>query len=345
MSEDYDGRQVVGLDLHRNRSVMVRMTPAGERLEAVRFSNDREMLARQIAKAGPDPRVVLEATYGWYWAVDALQAAGAEVHLAHPLGVKGFAYRRVKNDVRDASELADLLRMGRLPEAWIAPPAVRELRELVRHRHKLVRMAASIKAQVHAVLGKNGITVTVSDLFGVVGSKQLRTLMLPEPFRARVDSQLRMLDALELEVARFDKLIRTRLREDSGYRVIQRIDGVGPIFAAVFVAELGDVTRFADAARVCSWSGLTPKHRESDATVHRGPITKQGSRLVRWAAIEAVQRAPKGSPMRASYERIVEHRGAQAKNIAKVAAARKLLSLVYYGLRDGEIRCLAHRAA
>ena len=69
-----------------------------------------------------------------YWAVDVLQAAGATVHLAHPLGVKGFRYRRVKNDLRDAADLADLLRMNRLPEAWIAPPATRELRELVRYR-------------------------------------------------------------------------------------------------------------------------------------------------------------------------------------------------------------------
>lgn len=130
MSEEYDGRQIVGLDLHRNRTVMVRMTPAGERLEAVRFPNDAQILAEQIAKAGPAPEVVLEATDGWYWAVDALQRVDASVHLAHPLGVKGFAYRRVKNDVRDAADLADLLRMGRLPEAWIAPPAVRNCREL-----------------------------------------------------------------------------------------------------------------------------------------------------------------------------------------------------------------------
>jgi transposase len=96
---------------------------------------------------------------------------------------------------------------------------------------------------------------------------------------------------------------------------------------------------------VCSWAGLTPRHRESDNTVHRGSITKQGSRLVRWAAVEAVQRAPKASPMRSTYERIVERRGGTGKNLAKVAAARKLVTLVYYGLRDGEIRCLAARPA
>src|ERR687889_2722541 len=94
MSAEYDGRQVVGIDLHRRRSVIVRMTEAGERLGSVRIDNDPMSLATEIGKAGEHPQVVLEATYGWYWAVDVLSDAGAEVHLAHPLGVKGFAYRR-----------------------------------------------------------------------------------------------------------------------------------------------------------------------------------------------------------------------------------------------------------
>jgi transposase len=143
--DKYDGQQVVGIDLHRRRTVIVRMTQAGERLDTVRIDNDPLTLAAEIVKAGESPEVVLEATYGWYWAVDVLQDAGASVHLAHPLGVKGFAYRRVKNDVRDASDLADLLRMGRLPQAWIAPPAVRELREAVRHRAKLVALRTGLK--------------------------------------------------------------------------------------------------------------------------------------------------------------------------------------------------------
>jgi|SRR5271166_1084937 len=149
------------------------------------------------AIAGPRPRcpsryrksdtirVVIEAAYAWYWAVDVLEAAGAEVHLAHPLGVKAYCYRRVKNDERDASDLADLLRMGRLPEAWIAPPEIRELREITRYRHKLVKARTSLKDQVHGVLAKLGIPVTHSDIFGVHGQAWLDELKLPSRTRAR----------------------------------------------------------------------------------------------------------------------------------------------------------------
>ena len=121
-----------------------------------------------------------------------------------------------------------------------------------------------------------------------------------------------------------------------------RISGVGPTFAAIFVAEIGDVGRFSRPEKLCCWAGLTPRHRESDTTVHRGPITKQGSKLVRWAAIEACQRTRAGSKLATDRSRIITTRG---RNIGVVAAARRLLTLVYYGLRDGEIRSLAAGAA
>ena len=185
MTEAYDGRQVVGMDLHRRRSVLVRMTEDGKRLETARITNSAAQLRREIAKAGQHPKVVLEATYGWYWAVDVLEAAGAEVHLAHPLGVKAYSYRRVKNDERDAADLADLLRMGRLPEAWIAPPEIRELREISRYRHQLVKARTSLKDQVHGVLAKLGIPVTHSDIFGVHGQAWLMSSSWPSRTRAR----------------------------------------------------------------------------------------------------------------------------------------------------------------
>jgi transposase len=340
MTEAYDGRQVVGMDLHRRRSVLVRMTEDGRKLETVRIENSPAALRAVIARAGNNPRVVVEATYGWYWAVDVLEEAGAEVHLAHPLGVKAFSYRRVKNDERDCADLADLLRLDRLPEAWIAPEPVRALREVTRYRHKLVGQRTSCKDQVHAVLAKLGIPVTCSDIFGVGGSIWLDGLELSQPYAGKVASLRKVCGLLATEIALLDTAIAGMLDGDRGYQAIRALPGIGPVLGAVITAEIGDVTRFPGPAQLGSWAGLTPRHRESDTKVSRGHITKQGSRILRWALIEAIQHVPAGHPLRQRKEEIIARRGTQARNIAKVAMARQLLTWVFYAMRDGQVRSL-----
>ena len=321
--------------------MIVRISDDGEILETERVVNDPLEFALAVAKAGAGSEVALEATYGWYWAADLLEAQGANVHLVHPLGLH-WDSRRVKNDVLDATELAKRLMRNDLPEAWIAPPELRELRELVRYRAKLVAMRISVKAQVHAVMGKLGILPALDDMFGPGGQRQLDEMALPGAYAIRIESLRDLLELYERELTKIEHEVTRRLRGHVGYRAIQAINGVGPIMAAIFVAEIGDVSRFKSAGHLCSWAGLTPTHRESDAKIHRGHITKQGSNLVRWAAIEAVVRYHGGAPIAASYARVAARRGAM---IARVAAARKLLCLVYYGLRDGEIRCLAEAVA
>jgi transposase len=341
MSVAYDGQQVVGMDLHRRRSVLVRMTADGRKLETARIINSPAELRRVIARAGVSPRVVLEATYGWYWAADTLAAAGAQVHLAHPLGVKAFSYRRVKNDEKDAADLADLLRMGRLPEGWIAPAEIRELRELTRYRIKLVRLRTSCKDQVHAILAKLGVPVTCTDIFGAWGSTWLDGLALPQPYAGKAASLRSLAGELTTEITMLEAAIADLLAHHDGYHAVQALPGIGPVLAAVLVAEIGDITRFPGPARLCSWAGLTPRHRQSDAKVTRGHITKQGSPLVRWALVEAIQHVPAGHPLRQRKDDILARRGAQARNIAKVAAARQLLTWVFYAMRDGQVRDLA----
>src|SRR6266508_1532035 len=175
-------RQYVGIDLHRRRSVIVRMNTDGDKLSTVKIDNDPVALSLALAEAGPDPEVALEATYGWYWAVDALRADGASVHLVHPSGLN-WTHRRVKNDELDAIELANRLRRHDLPEAWIAPPPLRELRELVRYRAKLVALRSGLKAQVHAVLAKQGVIPALDDLFGPVGRAFLDQVDLADAYR------------------------------------------------------------------------------------------------------------------------------------------------------------------
>lgn len=335
------GKEYVGIDLHRRRSLIYRMDQAGEKIDSVRVDNEPSHFAKAVSTAPVGSDVIVEATYGWYWAADLLKEMGYEVHLANPHG-NDWGHRRVKNDERDARDLADLLRLGRLAEAWIAPPKIRELREMIRFRIKLSHVRTGLKAQVHAVMAKNGILPCRGDMWGPGGTAQLDSLELPDAYFNRIAVLRDLVDTFDREIVFLDRDIHRILCDDAGYNAVQAIYGVGRVFAAVFVAEIGDVTRFDSPKALCSWAGLTPKHKESDTHVHRGRITKQGSRLVRWAAIEAVARYHGGEPFRDSFQAIAKRRG---KNRANVAIARKVLTLVYYGLRDGEIRCLGDQDA
>jgi transposase len=190
---------------------------------------------------------------------------------------------------------------------------------------------------VHAVLAACGVQVAMSDLFELGGQQLLQRVELPPAFRARIGSATRVLECLDFEIEVFTNLVTGRLRGHRGYTAIQVIPGVGAILGAVFVAEIGNVHRFRRPSQLSSWAGLTPQHHESDTKVHRGRITKQGSKLVRWAAVEAVQKINKHSRLGQIRDQVGSRRG---RNIGVVAAARELLTLVFYGLRDGHIRCL-----
>jgi transposase len=234
------------------------------------------------------------------------------------------------------------LRMGRLPQAWVAPPPTRELRELVRHRAKRSGCVRTARPEVHAVLAKCGVQVLMSDLFGLAGTELLERLDLPAPYAARIASLRRVMDDLDFEINVFAGIIGGRMAREPGYTAVQKIPGIGPTLGAVLVAEIGDIGRFASASKLSCWAGLTPKHHESDTHLRRGRITKQGSHLVRWAAIESVTTISKGSEVGMLRERVADRRG---RNIGSVAAARRQLEFVFYALRDGHVRALEHLPA
>jgi transposase len=146
------------------------------------------------------------------------------------------------------------------------------------------------------------------------------------------------------EIAVLETAIAGLLEDHQGYRAVHDLPGTGPVPGAVIVAEIGDITRFPRPAGLCSWAGLTPRHRESDVKVSRGHITKPGSRILRWALIEASWHVPAGHRLRQRKDAIITRRGAQARNIAKVAMARQLLTWVFYAMRDGQVRSLAAAA-
>jgi transposase len=176
-----------------------------------------------------------------------------------------------------------------------------------------------------------GIIPELSTLFGPAGRRWLAELQLPTGARSRLDAGLRLIDAVTVEVRRADADLRTGFARDARVRRLLPIPGIGLVTAATVVAEVWDIQRFPSPERLCSWAGLTPGERTSDAHTRRGHITKQGSRWLRWTLVEAATSAVRDPQLGRFTTQIAQRRGPK---IARVALARRLLTLCYYALRD-----------
>jgi transposase len=190
----------VGIDLHRKRSQIAALDEQGRELLSRRVANDQEALRAILAELGGELKVALEATYGWEWLAELLEQERHELHLSHPLRTKAIAAARVKTDAVDARTLAHLLRTDLLPEAYVAPRELRDLRDLLRHRVVLTRMRSALKNRVHALLARQGIQNAHADLFGHGGRRFLVELPLREPARRRLESLLSLIDDLDREI-------------------------------------------------------------------------------------------------------------------------------------------------
>ncbi len=333
----------VGIDLHRKSSQLCALDEHGEQLLSRRVVNEPEALLAALAQLPERPAVALEAAFGWEWLADLLESEGIELHLAHPLRTRAIAAARVKTDAVDARTLAELLRARLLPEAYVAPRELRQLRQLLRQRICLTQLRTSLKNRVHALLAREGIQRRQASLFGPAGRAFLAGLPLRPPERARLEQLLRLIAVFDTEIAALAAEIEARAQSDPRVSVLTSLPGIGRYTALLVIAELGDVGRFASAAKLCSYAGLVPRVRASGGRVRLGAISHQGSPYLRWALVEAAQQASRRpGPLRRRYERIARRRG---RNVAKVALARQLLTLCYYGLRDGEIRCLARASS
>jgi transposase len=176
--------------------------------------------------------------------------------------------------------LAQLLRADLLPEAWIAPQQVRDLRALLRHRASLVRLSTSCKNRVHAALADRGIDQD-RGLWTGPGRAWLADLELPPIPRGIIQDCCGLLDALATPIGRLEREIAALAKPDPRVQALMTLPGVGRLTAMTLVAEIGDIGRFPTARKLCAWAGLTPQVRNSDRTLRHGHITKQGSPWVR----------------------------------------------------------------
>jgi len=320
----------VGIDVHRKRSQVAVVSEDGTVELNKNVVNGSEPMLRLIGDLPSGTPVAFEAAFGWGWLVQLLEDYGFEPHMVHPLRCKAIASARLKNDKVDAAILAQLLRADLLPEAWIAPPKVRQLRALLRHRASLVRVGTQQRNRIHAVAADHGYDRSASYWTGP-GRGWLAELDLPPASREIVTDCLAVIDGLAPVTGRIDGELHQHARGDPRVTVLRTLPGVGEFTALVMVAEIGDITRFGSARKLASWAGLTPTVRGSDLKVRHGNISKQGSAWLRWVMNQAAQTAKRSPDFAATYSSIAKRRG---KKIATIAISRKLLTRAWHLLAE-----------
>lgn len=329
-----------GLDLHKSMSVLVVKDAEGHLVRQGRVPNDLVALQQFFGGCQDQPvTVALEATTNYAWMYDTLESLGHTVKLAHPLKVRAIASARIKTDRIDAGILCDLLRSDLLPTSYVPPLPVRALREILRHRMRLVHDRVQVKNRLTTVLTKVNLSAPGTDSFGVKGRQWLATVSLPPMLAWQRDDGLAQLASLTQQITRIDRELRRLARTEPQVPCLTAIPGIGIFSALLILAEIGDIARFPSAKQLVSYAGLAPGIYQSAGTRHGRGITRQGSRYLRWIMVEDAQHAiRRPGPLRVTYNRL---RPGKGHGKALVAVARKLLVGIYAVLHDGETFCPA----
>ena len=328
---------VMGLDQHRAQITAEWVnTVTGEISRSRVAPAHRESVRRFLARfEGHELEVALEATTGWRFVVEELQRVGASVHLAEPAetAARRGRKKRAKTDRADARLLRELVMVGRLPESWIAPDHILDLRARVRLRHTLIDERGEWQQRIHAVLYHHGCPHHRGiGLLTGMGREWLQSLELPATAREQVTVALQMINAVDAQLAPMDKELRAYARRQPGCKALMGLYGIGHLTAVTILAELGDARRFSSSREAVRYSGLDITVYQSDQRRAPGHLSRQGPPALRWALYEAAQSVQRtSSPDREYYLQAAERLGGKR---ACLAVARKLLKRSYHTLRE-----------
>ena len=322
---------IIGCDFHtRFEQIAMVDTTTGGTMERRLEHETGETKAFYAALPSP-ARVGIEATGHAQWFERMLAGQGHELWVGNPALIRAAVVRKQKTDSRDALHILQLLIEDRFPRIWIPSPSERDVRQLLRHRHKLVCFRTSVKNQLHALALGQGICRRTK-LWTRVGRQELERLALGAWASRRRQELLEMLDRLNPVIEELDQAVETEAARRAEAALLMTQPGVGPVTALAFVLTLGPVTRFQNSKQVVSYLGLNPREDSSGGRQRLGSISKQGNRMLRGLLGEAAQTASQfDSELRRHYQRLKFRRGS---GVAKVAIARKLAVRLYWRLRE-----------
>ena len=321
---------IIGCDFHsRFQQVAMVDTETGELIER-RLEHGKGEAKKFYAELHPPVRVGMEATGYAQWFERMLTRLGHELWVGDAAEIRAAMVRKQKTDSRDALHILDLLLANRFPRIWIPSPAERDLRQLLRHRHKMVCLRTSLRNQLHALAMGQGV-YRKRKLWTAGGRTELDGLGLDPWASRRRRELLAILDQLDPSLAELDRAVDKEAEQRPAARCLMEQPGVGPVTALMFVLTIGPVERFRTSKQVVSYLGLNPRESSSGGRQRLGSISKQGNSMARFLLVEAAQTASRNDEeLRRDYQRLKFRRGTA---VAKVAIARKLAVRLYWKLR------------
>lgn len=325
----------VGCDVHKRTAVFSILLQDGKLFATYTIPVTREALTafaeRQLHS---EDRLAMEATTNTWAVAGLLQPFVKEIVIGNPLKVRAIAEAKIKTDKVDSRVLAELLRCDYLPRVWQPDKETQRLRRLTHRRSALVSDRTRLKNRLHSILHHTLVPLPECDLFSKKGIAWLRQVPLAQEEALARESDLRLLEQTELEIAQLDDLLVREAWQDEKVRLVMSIPGIDYTVAQTCLAAIGDVSRFENAKKLAAYLGLNPSTRQSGEHCYHGKITKQGNAHARWLLVQAAQhlgqyRGPLGQTMR----KIIKRKN---RSVAVVACARKLAVLLWHVLSSGE---------
>jgi transposase len=338
----------IGFDIHKKTISFCAKAQDGTILDQGTIAARRDTLLAW-AKARPRSWIgAMEATLFTGWIYDFLKPLARELKVAHPAMLKAITAAKKKNDKVDARTISDLLRCNLLPECYMAPCAIRDLRRVLRYRNLVVRQATRMKNRIAGLLMETGTPYNKERLHGKAYFSELLGSLRDVPHSV---VELLKLSRGQLEFfANIQKRLLKGLEQhpelNERVKRLQSIPAVGQILALTWALEIGEVKRFPSIGQAVSYCGLTSAQRNSAGKEQRGPISKQRNKHLQTILIEAAKLAPRHSPLLAAVHERELQRG--DRNQATLEVARKLVAYLMAVDKSGqpfEMRARGEKAA
>jgi len=319
-----------GVDLHRRLIVICTVNESGSIVARKSMKTQPELITAYFQQWTDQHRAVVECTTGWYWFCDLLRSIGISVVLAHAKYLKAISYAKVKTDAVDAETLAQLLRMGYIPEAHQLPPEYRAMRDLLRQRMVMEHKRTNIIQRIHSILAQFNITSFPVAPYQSGFADFLKDCAIPEEYRMTLLMyHLQCVQATEHR-KQLEKYFTARLRPTPAVQLLMSLPGIGDITGSIIAMETGDIHRFADAKHYCSYCRLVPGAKDSGGKRSHRSGSKDGNHYLKYAFTEAAIKAMMFYPEIKHFAARLERRATKA--IARTVVAKELAKITYYVL-------------